>query len=71
MEPINSSIMMQPDHLDFMRRCWSADGKARPSVDDVLTFLLQCEASLVSRPRQQPHDAESDVCVSTHTVLRL
>jgi len=39
LEPINSSIQIQPNHLNFMRRCWSADSNVRPSVDDVLYFL--------------------------------
>ncbi|KAG1721983.1 kinase-like protein [Suillus paluster] len=39
LEPIDSTIEIQPNHLDFMRRCWSADTKVRPSVDGVLNYL--------------------------------
>ncbi|KAJ8588956.1 hypothetical protein M405DRAFT_818854 [Rhizopogon salebrosus TDB-379] len=47
MEPINSSIQILPNHLEFMRRCWSAKSTARPSVEDVLTFL-QVEDALLN-----------------------
>ncbi|KAJ8587883.1 kinase-like protein [Rhizopogon salebrosus TDB-379] len=45
MEPINSSIQIEPNHLDFMRRCWSVKSTARPSVEDVLKFLQVEEES--------------------------
>jgi hypothetical protein len=46
MEPTDSSIQIEPNHLDFMRRCWSPDITARPSVEDVLKFLRAEEALL-------------------------
>jgi len=45
-EPINSSIQIQPNHLDFMRLCWSAESTVRPSVEDVLKLLRVEEALL-------------------------
>ncbi|KAG2035121.1 kinase-like domain-containing protein [Suillus americanus] len=38
-EPINSSIEIQPNHLDFMRRCWSTAKEVRPSVEEVFNYL--------------------------------
>ncbi|KAJ8586613.1 kinase-like protein [Rhizopogon salebrosus TDB-379] len=55
MEPINSSIQIQPHHLEFMRRCWSAESTARPSVEDVLTFLQAEEELLEESPSVQVH----------------
>ncbi|KAJ8587875.1 kinase-like protein [Rhizopogon salebrosus TDB-379] len=53
MEPINSSIRIQPHHLEFMRQCWSAESTARPSVEGVLTFLQAEEALLKESPSVQ------------------
>ncbi|KAG0701067.1 kinase-like domain-containing protein [Suillus ampliporus] len=39
LEPIDSSIKIQPNHLAFMRRCWSIESKVRPSVEEVLNYL--------------------------------
>ncbi|KAG1730476.1 kinase-like domain-containing protein, partial [Suillus lakei] len=39
LEPIDSSIEIQPDHLDFMRRCWSMESEVRPSVEEVINYL--------------------------------
>ncbi|KAG2363119.1 kinase-like domain-containing protein [Suillus spraguei] len=38
-EPINSSIEIQPNHLNFMRRCWSTASEDRPSVEGVINYL--------------------------------
>jgi serine/threonine protein kinase len=38
-EPINSSIEIQPNHLNFMRRCWSTAKEDRPSVEQVIHYL--------------------------------
>jgi serine/threonine protein kinase len=38
-EPINSSIEIQPNHLVFMRRCWSTTKEVRPSVEEVINYL--------------------------------
>jgi hypothetical protein len=48
MEPMEPSIQIEPNHLDFMRRCWSADSTARPSMEDVLKFL-QVEEALLNK----------------------
>ncbi|KAG2033944.1 kinase-like domain-containing protein [Suillus americanus] len=40
-EPIDSSIEIQPDHLDFMRRCWSTTKEDRPSVEEVISYLQE------------------------------
>lgn len=40
-EPINSSIEIQPNHLDFMRRCWSTASEVRPSVEEVISYLQE------------------------------
>lgn len=40
-EPIKSSIEIQPNHLDFMRRCWSTESRDRPSVEDVINYLQE------------------------------
>ncbi|KAG2070505.1 kinase-like protein [Suillus decipiens] len=50
-EPINSSIEIQPNHLNFMRRCWSTVNEDRPSVEEVINYLqeaLSKETSSVS-----------------------
>jgi hypothetical protein len=36
-----------------MRQCWSAESTARPSVEDVLTFLQAEEALLKESPSVQ------------------
>ncbi|KAG2070499.1 kinase-like protein [Suillus decipiens] len=38
-EPVNGSIQIQENHLEFMRRCWSIEIENRPSVEVVLSFL--------------------------------
>jgi len=38
-KPINSSIHIESNHLDFMQQCWSDEITSRPSVDDVLAFI--------------------------------
>ncbi|KAG2041340.1 kinase-like domain-containing protein [Suillus americanus] len=40
-EPIDSSIEIQPDHLDFMQRCWSTENEVRPSVEEVINYLQE------------------------------
>ncbi|KAG1884569.1 kinase-like domain-containing protein [Suillus subluteus] len=40
-EPIDSSIDIQPNHLDFMRRCWSTAKEVRPSVEEVINHLQE------------------------------
>lgn len=40
-EPINASVEIQPDHLEFMRRCWSKESEARPSVEEVIKYLQE------------------------------
>ncbi|KAG2140927.1 kinase-like domain-containing protein [Suillus bovinus] len=40
-EPIDSSIDIQSDHLNFMRRCWSTESKLRPSVEEVINYLQE------------------------------
>ncbi|KAG2140922.1 kinase-like domain-containing protein [Suillus bovinus] len=40
-EPIDSSIGIRPDHLNFMRRCWSTESKLRPSVEEVINYLQE------------------------------
>lgn len=40
-EPINSSIEIQPNHLDFMQRCWSTESEVRPSVEEVIIYLQE------------------------------
>jgi hypothetical protein len=49
-QPIRSTIQIRPNHLEFMRRCWSAESTARPSVEDVLTFLQVEEGLLKEFP---------------------
>ncbi|KAG2070502.1 kinase-like protein [Suillus decipiens] len=47
-EPINDSIQIQENHLDFMRWCWSIEIENRPSAEVVLAFLekaISIEAS--------------------------
>ncbi|KAG2046361.1 kinase-like protein [Suillus hirtellus] len=49
-EPIDSSVKIEPDHLDFMRRCWSTESELRPSVEEVINYLQEAllnEASFV------------------------
>lgn len=41
LEPIDSSIEIQPDHLNFMRRCWSTKSEVRPSVEEVLEYVQE------------------------------
>jgi hypothetical protein len=38
-EPINNTVEIQANHLDFLRRCWSTESESRPSVGEVLDFL--------------------------------
>jgi len=45
-----------------MRQCWSAEKEARPSVDEVLNFLLE-ELTLAS-----PFQAKLDVGIFTHAL---
>ncbi|KAG1815242.1 kinase-like domain-containing protein [Suillus subaureus] len=45
-EPIDSSIGIQPNHLDFMRRCWSTAKEGRPSVEEVINYLQEALSSL-------------------------
>ncbi|KAG2054030.1 kinase-like protein, partial [Suillus hirtellus] len=40
-EPIDSSIEIQPNHLNFMRRCWSTESEFRPSVEEVINYLQE------------------------------
>ncbi|KAG1799056.1 kinase-like domain-containing protein [Suillus variegatus] len=40
-EPIDSSVEIEPDHLDFMRRCWSPKSELRPSVEEVINYLQE------------------------------
>ncbi|KAG1847618.1 kinase-like domain-containing protein [Suillus subluteus] len=40
-DPIDSSIEIQPNHLDFMRRCWSTIKEDRPSVEEVINYLQE------------------------------
>ncbi|KAG1805814.1 kinase-like domain-containing protein [Suillus subaureus] len=40
-EPIDSSIKIQPNHLNFMRRCWSKEKEGRPSVEEVIDYLQE------------------------------
>ncbi|KAG2134522.1 kinase-like domain-containing protein [Suillus clintonianus] len=39
LEPIDSSIKIQPSHLNFMQRCWSTKSEDRPSVEEVISYL--------------------------------
>ncbi|KAG1749418.1 kinase-like domain-containing protein [Suillus lakei] len=39
LEPIDPSIEIQPNHMDFMRRCWSTESEVRPSVEEVISYL--------------------------------
>ncbi|KAG1719388.1 kinase-like domain-containing protein [Suillus lakei] len=41
LEPINSSIEIQPDHLNLMRRCWSMESEVRPSVEEVMNYIQE------------------------------
>lgn len=45
-EPINSSTEIQPDHLEFMRRCWSKESEARPSVEEVIKYLQEAQSTV-------------------------
>ncbi|KAG1848360.1 hypothetical protein C8R48DRAFT_730097 [Suillus tomentosus] len=38
-EPIDSSIEIQSNHLNFMRRCWSIDSELRSSVGEVINCV--------------------------------
>ncbi|KAG2053224.1 kinase-like protein [Suillus hirtellus] len=38
-DPIDSSVKIQPNHLNFMRRCWSTKSELRPSVEEVINYL--------------------------------
>ncbi|KAG1805817.1 kinase-like domain-containing protein [Suillus subaureus] len=40
-EPIDSSIEIQPNHLNFMRRCWSTARDDRPSVAEAIDYLQE------------------------------
>ncbi|KAG1728740.1 kinase-like domain-containing protein [Suillus paluster] len=40
-EPIDSSVNIQLNHLDFMRRCWSIKSEIRPSMEEVLIYLQE------------------------------
>ncbi|KAG2088074.1 kinase-like domain-containing protein [Suillus discolor] len=40
-EPIDSSVEIEPNHLDFMRRCWSTESELRPSVEEVINYLQE------------------------------
>ncbi|KAG1901163.1 kinase-like domain-containing protein [Suillus fuscotomentosus] len=40
-EPVNASIEIQPNHLDLMRRCWSAKSEFRPSLEEVINHLKE------------------------------
>lgn len=38
-EPIDTTLQIQPHHLNYMRQCWSIKPENRPSVEDTLTFI--------------------------------
>jgi hypothetical protein len=59
-EPVNSSIQIRLNHLDFMWRCWSTESIDRPSLDDVLVFLQ----------KQQVHFIP-DVSIHCHLFFRV
>ncbi|KAJ8580609.1 kinase-like protein [Rhizopogon salebrosus TDB-379] len=53
-EPIRTSIKIEPNHLDFMRRCWLTDSTARPSVNDVLAFLQEHQVHFIQAGATRP-----------------
>jgi hypothetical protein len=69
MEPINSSIKIEPNHLDFMRQCWSTESAARPSVQDVLTFL-EIEQALLSESQSEQVHFIPAVSIRCHLFFR-
>ena len=75
-EPIlvDSHLQIRQNHLDFMRQCWSDEREARPSVDDILSYL---DGHSFEAPRshqrsyvqQMPFaQAESNVGISTPAI---
>jgi hypothetical protein len=42
-------VTISPQHLDFIRRCWSANPEDRPSTGDAASFL-ENELESVSSP---------------------
>ena len=66
-EPIrvNSSIQIQHNHLVVIRQCWSDERESRPSVDEVLNYLL----ALYAEPKlASPLQTKLNVSISTNTL---
>ncbi|KAG1845633.1 kinase-like domain-containing protein [Suillus tomentosus] len=45
---LESSVTVSQQHLDFMRRCWSAEPQVRPSTGDAASFVEEELASVPS-----------------------
>ncbi|KAJ8588957.1 kinase-like protein [Rhizopogon salebrosus TDB-379] len=64
-EPINNTVEIQANYLNFLRRCWSTESESRPSVGEGIHKLNDLELSHRSRNVQSDHDQKGAVSSSS------